>query len=42
VLTYTHAIGPDVTITFSDKPPEAIRAMLKANGFRWQPRAGLW
>jgi hypothetical protein len=42
VLTFNHSIGPDVRIRFSAKPDERIRAMLKANGFRWSPSAGLW
>jgi len=42
VLTFTHSIGPDVRIRFSAKPDERIRDMLKANGFRWSPSAGLW
>ena len=42
MLTFTHSIGPDVRIRFSAKPDERIRAMLKANGFRWSPSAGLW
>jgi hypothetical protein len=42
MLTFTHSIGPDVRIQFSDKPDARIRAMLKANGFRWAPAAGLW
>ncbi len=37
MLTFTHSIGPDVRIRFSDKPDARIRAMLKANGFRWWP-----
>jgi hypothetical protein len=42
MLTFTHSIGPDVRIRFSDKPDARIRSMLKANGFRWSPSAGLW
>jgi hypothetical protein len=42
MLTFTHSIGPDVRIRFSAKPDEGVRAMLKANGFRWSPSAGLW
>jgi hypothetical protein len=29
ILTFTHSIGPDVLIRFSDKPDERIRGMLK-------------
>jgi len=42
VLTFTHSIGPDVRIRFSDKPDARIRAMLKANGFRWSPAGKEW
>jgi hypothetical protein len=41
-LTFKHAIGPDVRVTFSDKPGADVRAMLKANGFRWSPAGGYW
>ncbi|OAI40552.1 hypothetical protein AYO40_04685 [Planctomycetaceae bacterium SCGC AG-212-D15] len=41
-LTFTYSIVPDVRIRFSDKPDERIRAMLKANGFRWSPAVGQW
>jgi hypothetical protein len=41
-LTFRHAIEARYfAITFSEKPPEDVRAMLKANGFRWSP-AGMW
>jgi hypothetical protein len=30
------------SIMFTEKPPEPIRAMLKANGFRWSPTGGFW
>lgn len=36
------SIGSDTRITFPGKPDEAICSMLKANGFRWSPRAGCW
>ena len=43
MLTYRHSIDRDgVTVRFSDKPDVSIRTMLKANGFRWSPAAGLW
>ncbi|SHL03426.1 hypothetical protein [Fibrobacter sp. UWH4] len=31
-----------VQLIFDGKPDEAIRAKLKANGFRWSPRFGAW
>lgn len=34
--------GYGVTISFDEKPDERIRHALKANGFRWNPKAGLW
>jgi hypothetical protein len=42
MLTFSHSIGPDVRIQFSEKPEERVRACLKAHGFRWSPQAGLW
>lgn len=30
------------TITFTDKPNQNIRAMLKFKGFRWSPRDKYW
>src|SRR5260370_31868116 len=43
VLTFKHAIDRrGVELRFSEKPDERIRAMLKANGFRWAPSAGVW
>jgi hypothetical protein len=43
VLTFKSAIGPDgVRVTFSEKPPDAIRSILKANGFRWSHVGGFW
>jgi len=43
VLTFKSTIGQDgVRVAFSEKPPDAIRSILKANGFRWQPGAGHW
>jgi hypothetical protein len=42
VLTFTHSIEPRYfSLTFSEKSPEDIRAMLKRAGFRWSP-AGHW
>jgi len=32
----------DFSLAFESKPAEAIRAMLKRNGFRWSPAAGRW
>ena len=31
-----------VQIIFDEKPDEDARCMLKAEGFRWSPRAGAW
>lgn len=31
-----------VRVFFDGKPSEAVRAILKANGFRWSPTAGAW
>ncbi|HLW66359.1 MAG TPA: hypothetical protein VKS79_13680 [Gemmataceae bacterium] len=43
MLTFTHSIvASEVRIAFNEKPDERIRSMLKANGFRWSPVAGLW
>ena len=42
MLTFKHSIGPDVRLTFSDKPDARIRSMLKANGFRWSSQNGFW
>jgi hypothetical protein len=41
-MLFTYDIGPDTRITFTTKPPEAIRALLKGAGFRWSPVAGCW
>jgi hypothetical protein len=39
----THSISSaGVTIRFSDKPAAEIRAMLKANDFRWSPSDQSW
>jgi hypothetical protein len=44
MLTFTHQIGPGsyFALTFSEKPCERIRWILKASGFRWSPAAGTW
>jgi hypothetical protein len=42
MLTFTHSIGPDVRIRFSEKPNACNRSLLKANGFRWSPASGQW
>jgi hypothetical protein len=42
MLTFKYSTGPDVRITFSEKPGADVRAMLKANGFRWSPTGGFW
>jgi hypothetical protein len=40
---FKFSIGPgDTRITFRDKPDEAIRALLKAAGYRWLPASGCW
>lgn len=31
-----------IEITFDEKPDEAVRAQMKANGFRWSRHQGLW
>ena len=43
MLTFTHVIDSHrVSVMFTGKPPEAIRAMLKGHGFRWSPVGGFW
>jgi hypothetical protein len=39
---FTSRIANGVTVAFADKPPDAIRSMMKANGFRWSPAASAW
>ena len=40
-MTFTSSIQSwGVTVRFPEKPPEHIRAMMKAHGFRWS--AGAW
>jgi hypothetical protein len=41
-VLFTYDIGPDTRLTFNDKPPDAIRSLLKGAGFRWSPSAGCW
>jgi hypothetical protein len=42
-MNYRHSIDRNqVTVTFDAKPADNIRAMLKAQGFRWSPGAGCW
>lgn len=42
-MTFKYSIGRGgVEIRFSAKPAADIRAMLKANGFRWSPANGVW
>jgi hypothetical protein len=42
-LTFRSSIQTGhASVTFSEKPPEKIRAMLKAHGFRWSPVGGFW
>lgn len=31
-----------IQIVFEEKPEEAIRSILKSNGFRWSPKNGAW
>jgi hypothetical protein len=43
MLTFSHVISSGrVSVKFSAKPDERIRAILKANGFRWSPVDGIW
>lgn len=30
------------SVMFAEKPPASIRQMMRANGFRWNPREGFW
>ncbi len=42
-MKYDHIIGGgQVQIMFADKPPEPVRALLKAHGFRWCPSPACW
>ena len=42
-MTFTHTIAPRfVSIRFSEKPPDDVRSILKAHGFRWSPQSGAW
>ena len=42
-MTYTHTIAPRfVSIRFPEKPPDDVRSILKAHGFRWSPQSGAW
>ncbi len=42
MLTFRHSIGPDVRLTFSEKPNLTIRLMLGRNGFRWNSAGRYW
>jgi hypothetical protein len=43
MLRYSHLIDfGRVSVMFSGKPPDAIRAMLKVSGFRWSHVGGFW
>lgn len=42
MLTFTYTIGPDTRLTFNDKPPAAIRSLLKGAGFQWHRPGGFW
>ena len=42
-MTFQHDIScGNVTLTFSDKPSDAVRQILRSHGFRWSPAAGNW
>jgi hypothetical protein len=42
-MTFSYSIDKgQFSIKFAAKPPESIRSMLKASGFRWAPGAGFW
>jgi len=44
MLTFTHQFGPGayMSLKFSGKPSEAVRAVLKSWGCRWSPASGEW
>jgi hypothetical protein len=41
-MKYKAFFDRDFSLSFDSKPPEAIRDMLKRNGFHWSPAAGRW
>jgi hypothetical protein len=42
-MKFQHEISRGaVSLTFSDRPPELVRQILKANGFRWNPARCNW
>ena len=42
-MRFSHVIAHGhVSIMFDAKPPDDVRAVLKANGFRWNPAEGFW
>lgn len=42
-MKYTHAIARGfVSIRFPEKPPDDVRSILKAHGFRWSPQSAAW
>ena len=42
-MKFSHSIGPHgCTVRFSERPDQSIRDCLKRNGFRWEPREGIW
>ncbi len=43
MITFRYQIGGGaVTVSFTDKPDERVRSILKSNGFRWNPALGQW
>lgn len=42
-MKFSHSIEPyGCSVRFPERPDQRVRDCLKANGFRWDPRAGLW
>ncbi len=39
-MHYSFTVG--AMIWFETKPPEEVRQILRANGFRWNPASGRW
>ncbi len=42
MTAFKSQISGGVTVAFDSKPAEPIRAMMKANGFRWVSASGAW
>jgi hypothetical protein len=42
MLKLRYTIGPDTRLMFNEKPPLAIRSLLKGASFRWSPSDGSW